>query len=492
MLVLSLGRLVLPTDQVTISYYDGEISTSDGSPLTFFEEKPVDNLLTGSAPVVKEAKTASESSVLVSFSKSLASGSFSEIKLILSGETEAELPVTAAELQSADASKILLTASAAFKSYNLLKLKYADSTIQSADGGALLPFEVNVENLIAPEIPALDSAILDKTGYELVLYYNQMMGGSIDQKQYFTIKSNDSALGIKSMATSGKRIIIRLNDPVAIGAKVTLNYSGGHIQSANGILAAGIENLDIENKVILIIYPEYIQNVTINSQGASYELAIAAENESVYTDRTYGFTGIPEFLKGAEFIRWSMGLKSVYANPLLSFTVNKKGKLYIAHDNRIAKLDWLKDNFTQTSHTFTISDATMTLYEKSVESNVEIKLGANQVQGAETGSCSNYVALFVHDASVPTGVESFLSNSNIQAVTVFPNPASNFVTVECVDFEFTGIRLINLSGNLVYAQNISPVNSFRLQLPGIPEGLYFLEVYNNMGKITKKIIIRNR
>ncbi len=83
----------------------------------------------------------------------------------------------------------------------------------------------------------------------------------------------------------------------------------------------------------------------------------------------------------------------------------------------------------------------------------------------------------------------FLSNNDIiQDVSIYPNPASNYLNIITNTFE-NQIFLYDISGNLIFYKLF---NKYELQLNigGFSEGLYILKIQNSLGVTNRKLIIR--
>ena len=76
------------------------------------------------------------------------------------------------------------------------------------------------------------------------------------------------------------------------------------------------------------------------------------------------------------------------------------------------------------------------------------------------------------------GVENLENN-----ISIFPNPANNFLTVKSNNFEIKNIKLIGLTGNI-----ISNSTEKTLDISNLTTGLYFIEIETNKGVYTQKFI----
>lgn len=74
-------------------------------------------------------------------------------------------------------------------------------------------------------------------------------------------------------------------------------------------------------------------------------------------------------------------------------------------------------------------------------------------------------------------------------VNIYPNPASDYLMVE-LDKKCVGnISILNLVGNVIVNTDINSLN-MRIDLTGLPEGIYFLNIQTDTNRIVKKIKIQ--
>lgn len=85
-----------------------------------------------------------------------------------------------------------------------------------------------------------------------------------------------------------------------------------------------------------------------------------------------------------------------------------------------------------------------------------------------------------------------LNNNLISEFKVYPNPALNFVTIECNEnIEIEKLILFDgASGKKIIEKNYKSENSIKLPLENIASGNYILEIESTKGKTIKKIIVK--
>ncbi len=71
---------------------------------------------------------------------------------------------------------------------------------------------------------------------------------------------------------------------------------------------------------------------------------------------------------------------------------------------------------------------------------------------------------------------------------VFPNPAHDFINIQSND-EIKKINIYNSNGNLILTKDLDNEFFYRLNVHGISDGVYFMELFNQDNRTMRKIII---
>ena len=91
----------------------------------------------------------------------------------------------------------------------------------------------------------------------------------------------------------------------------------------------------------------------------------------------------------------------------------------------------------------------------------------------------------VYDASL--SVDDFKFND----FKIYPNPASNEVSLKWNSSEDASIRIFNTLGKLMfYDKKVNLSNSFKIDIASYNPGIYFVKLNSTKGEITKKLIIK--
>ena len=73
---------------------------------------------------------------------------------------------------------------------------------------------------------------------------------------------------------------------------------------------------------------------------------------------------------------------------------------------------------------------------------------------------------------------------------MYPNPASNEVTIKWNKPDDVNIRIFDAQGKIVfYGKKVNLFEGLEIDLSSFKAGLYFVKLQSNNGEITKKLIL---
>lgn len=112
-----------------------------------------------------------------------------------------------------------------------------------------------------------------------------------------------------------------------------------------------------------------------------------------------------------------------------------------------------------------------------------------KVAPSTSGSIGTYLLDIPIERVQMTGIDNIELNNQI---SLYPNPAKEFVTVDLKDFTETvsKIVLLDMQGREIYTENETAFKqTVNLPLNNISEGIYFVQIYSGKGILTKKLIV---
>jgi len=126
-----------------------------------------------------------------------------------------------------------------------------------------------------------------------------------------------------------------------------------------------------------------VRNVKAAS-GKAYVAQTGFQNGvKCYIDRDFVYANVPSSLQGAAYIMTANDDKTSKGSQFLSFEVNRNVTVYVAHDNRLAKPDWLS-SFSTTGLGLQ-TDKPFSLFKKDYPAGAVV-LGGNQTRDLNKSS----------------------------------------------------------------------------------------------------------
>src|SRR6185295_1149247 len=88
----------------------------------------------------------------------------------------------------------------------------------------------------------------------------------------------------------------------------------------------------------------------------------ACDGAKIFADRDYVFKGLPEALKGSDWIQTANADNSYSAVDLMEFSAKNESTIYVAHDDRLPRPEWLRREFKPTPRSLMIEGKPMKLF----------------------------------------------------------------------------------------------------------------------------------
>jgi beta-galactosidase len=125
----------------------------------------------------------------------------------------------------------------------------------------------------------------------------------------------------------------------------------------------------------------------------------AKDGGKIYVDRDWTFNGLPDDLKGADWIA-AVNSEALYnAVDLMEIAVKGGTVVSIAHDARLAPPSWLARQFQPTGSTLTVNGQPMKLFSRRLDRDGSLTLGTNTDD--TSAKEANMYIVFVNGAKAP-------------------------------------------------------------------------------------------
>ena len=109
-------------------------------------------------------------------------------------------------------------------------------------------------------------------------------------------------------------------------------------------------------------------------------------------------------------------------------------------------------------------------------------LGSGTLTATITSGCEASQTIVLN--ATPYGIDE---NQNDQ-ITLFPNPAQSFISLES-SLSLHQVTLLNLLGQIIKELSYSPTYQTRIDVADLPEGAYLMQIETNYGTIAKLLMI---
>jgi hypothetical protein len=80
-------------------------------------------------------------------------------------------------------------------------------------------------------------------------------------------------------------------------------------------------------------------------------------------------------------------------------------------------------------------------------------------------------------------------NSSADAISVYPNPAGEFVTISANDLLIEKIELVNITGQVISAVQVAS-KQIKMDLSATSSGVYFLKIFTENNSTTKQLVVK--
>ncbi|WP_264522375.1 T9SS type A sorting domain-containing protein [Flavobacterium sp. N1994] len=164
-----------------------------------------------------------------------------------------------------------------------------------------------------------------------------------------------------------------------------------------------------------------------------------------------------------------------------SLTVDSTGNLFVAdtENNRIRIITTSGVVTTLAGSTGGYADGIGTLAQFNVPAGVFADTAGN---------------LFVSDSGNNRirKITNALSATNFQLenqVSLYPNPASTFITIELKDITASNVNILDMNGRIIYSENIIE-NNTTINTSNLETGIYLIQIATDKGTVSKKILKR--
>ncbi|HEY6913981.1 MAG TPA: carbohydrate-binding protein, partial [Paludibacter sp.] len=242
-LAINLQNNVVKSDEVLLSYNNGNVWSRLGKKMANFNDKLVDNSLIGSSPHILEVSTNTGGDTLkVKLNKKMLLPTSLD-GFALSAAYNGNKIITLSKCIVSKTDSAVLTMTLGQKVYRdyQLTLVYSGVNVASVDSGLLKPVTSFQVTNVANGLPATaKSAKLNADGFTLNMKFSKpMLLTSAQLTSMPIIKNFTFRCVVKAFSVQDSSIIFQLTDPIHYGDSVRITYNPGTVKAEdNGLLTA--------------------------------------------------------------------------------------------------------------------------------------------------------------------------------------------------------------------------------------------------------------
>jgi beta-galactosidase len=110
----------------------------------------------------------------------------------------------------------------------------------------------------------------------------------------------------------------------------------------------------------------------------------------IYADRDFVFSSLPAPLLGSDWVQTANADKLYSAADLMEMAAGVDGVVYVAHDGRLPKPQWLQQQFQATEFSLAINGQPMKVFQHRIRTGESLTLGSN-AEDRRLKSCNMYI-----------------------------------------------------------------------------------------------------
>jgi poly(3-hydroxybutyrate) depolymerase len=467
---IELSDNILNSNEIQLSYNQGNIVSVYDKDLVSFTDTLVDNLLTGSSPRIMELSvTENGDSLIAEFNKKmLLPATLDSLALKADFNGEMNIPIVLCSYLDTDSTVLAFPLGDTVYADYLLSLNYTGDNIFSADSGLLKNFLNYTVTNSSKGLPVhIISGTLEANAIAFVLEFSKSMTMNDSQIEQITFTVNGDTTAIKEIFTLHNSIRFILPGNLYYGDSILVSYSPGNITAADrGDLEAFTEFI-VENPLEM---PAYYQ-ITGKVEAENYALQYGTDTE------TTSDTG------GGLNVGWTeTGDWLVYALENNTDKTEFEILFRVAAQSSGARFDYYIDN--EKAGQVNVPATGGWQVWRSVVQEISIPAGKHylKILTVTGGYNLNYFEIQEDFVSV--------NNSKSDDIRIYPNPASNIIVIRTLGFQYEKIEILDIMGRSVFNKSISFLPELHLPVK-LNNGIYLLRLSNGKSHYSQRIEIVN-
>ncbi len=137
---------------------------------------------------------------------------------------------------------------------------------------------------------------------------------------------------------------------------------------------------------------KFVTEFSYSGPTVSVHVEQGAENgKKIWVDGAVSFSGLPAELKGADYVQAAASDSRYNAVDLMELAVKAGSTVFVAHDDRLARPDWLTRQFKPAEGSINVSGHAMKIFQHIASSDESLTLGTNTENANAPADTSMYI-----------------------------------------------------------------------------------------------------
>ncbi len=470
-LVITLAKAIDNTNEISLSYSNGNVVSTIEKELGTLTNVLVDNILPGASPRITELSVNENGDVLIAKFNMEMELPNDLSGFVLKANYDNDITITFGQTSFENNDNTILEFSLSQTVYAdyQLSLSYSGTAIETAQNGLLKSFEnINVtNNAIGLPVNIVSAKVL-ASGTELSVDFSKPMLMQSTQLSQFSLEVNGANISLTNYSIENNIVTFTLLKNLHNADLILLSYTPGSVTSADKGALESFSAFSVENQISVPTWK------TVPSKIEAEDYIMQSGIETEQTGDVDGNLNIG-WIDNGDWVEYAIQNTSEQTEFDIFYrlaSIYDTGLIDIYLDD--AKVGQVNVPYTSGWQVY-----------QSVESSITVPTGKHYLKlvAQQGGFNVNYFSL---QKKPGTGIKKRTTGM----VEIYPNPASQQITIKTGNFNTQLVEIYDSSGNMVKSFQAS--RSSEIQLPvSLVNGVYFIKMSNEKQYELKKIIIQN-
>jgi len=270
-----------------------------------------------------------------------------------------------------------------------------------ADGSDIALLDIEVVDARGERCPTFEESVAFDLAGPVVWRggYNSGRTNSINQTS-LNVECGINRVALRSTRTAGA---VTLNARCGNLKPATLTLHSGPMGAESGAFTAlpalpaspalvrAAQSIDESEPVAEQTTGRFIKTFSYSGPTTTVRIAKGVRDGSrAYVDKDYVFAGIPDPLKGCDWVQTACADNLYSSVDLMELASQEDGVVFVAHDDRLPRPEWLVRQFKPTEWRLALHGRKMSLFTRELKKGESLTLGSN-AEDRSMSACNMYL-----------------------------------------------------------------------------------------------------